>query len=347
MQPVVIIPAYQPGPALIDLVKDLSQHQLIIVNDGSSNVCDEIFKTLQTMSNVEVLHHATNLGKGQALKTAFNHYLLNYADDHMGVVTADADGQHLVKDIQKISRSLQFSPHILWLGARQFRADIPLRSRFGNTLTRKVFKLLVGPSIGDTQTGLRAIPRGFVKEILHIHFSGYEFELDMLIQATQKKLEIQEVPIETVYIDGNKSSHFNPLLDSLKIYFVFLRFSALSVASGCIDFIMFALSYMLTSNILTSTVMARVLSGSFNFIFCKKLIFKSSGKILHEIIKYLLLALAAIFLSYVLVITLVNVLGLNVYVSKLIADLCIFLTNFVMQRSFVFRSRVSVETPSE
>jgi hypothetical protein len=107
---------------------------------------------------------------------------------------------------------------------RSFAADVPLRSRFGNSLTQWIFRMLMGKDVKDTQTGLRAIPRSMIPALLKMKAPGYDFEMEMLIEAVRSHAPLACVPIETVYIDGNKSSHFRPLADSVRIYIVFVRF---------------------------------------------------------------------------------------------------------------------------
>src|SRR5204863_1625446 len=107
--------------------------------------------------------------KGQALKTAFNHVLLHAPADAVGVVTADADGQHLAADIRRVAERLEqarTTGAALILGSRTFAKDVPLRNRFGNVLTRGVFRLVIGRAIGDTPTALRGIPRGFLAALM-------------------------------------------------------------------------------------------------------------------------------------------------------------------------------------
>lgn len=342
MRPVIVIPAYQPEPILLELVKSLQSflpnQEMIIVNDGSSQEKEYIFKQLSELPHIHLLRHATNLGKGQALKTAFNYYLLHFPANHPGVVTADADGQHAVQDIIHLTNCLTENSEALWLGVRNFDRDVPLRSRFGNLLTARVFKFLVGSEVHDTQTGLRGLPHVFLRDIMKIPATGYEFELDVLISAATHHIPIREISIETVYIDNNKSSHFNPLIDSIKIYWVFIRFAALSMTSAGLDILMFFISYFMTESILLGTVIARVISGSFNFVFCKTLIFQSPGHFYLEALKYLLIAFVIMMASYFSVVGMVNYLGMNVYVSKIIADVGIFLTNFLLQNIFVFRT---------
>jgi putative flippase GtrA len=262
---------------------------------------------------------------------------LYYAKDCVGVVTADADGQHIPSDIQKISQKLIDHPHDLIVGAREFGGKIPFRSRFGNSITRLFFRFIVGVKLSDTQSGLRAIPKSFVEEMLEVTTSGYDFELDMLMRAARQHIKISEAPIHTIYFGKNRVSHFNPLIDSLKIYFVFIRFTAISIMSALLDFVLFTVSYYLVGNVFVSIVFARTLSCIFNFIFGKCITFRSTGRILPEGIKFLILAILLVLISYGLITSMVNFLGMNVYVSKVISECTLFFMSFAVQRVFVFR----------
>ena len=150
----VTIPAYQPDEKLIQLLKGIKNRlncQVIVVDDGSSGESVEILEAARQYATV--LHHEVNKGKGQALRTAFQYiYELNKPGV---VVTADADGQHAINDIDRVARAAMNLPSRLILGVRQFTNDTPLRSRFGNKLTRVLFKLQTGVTVSDTQTGLR------------------------------------------------------------------------------------------------------------------------------------------------------------------------------------------------
>src|SRR4051794_27402957 len=130
----VVIPAYRPSAGLVDLVRKLTDKRLpaiVIVDDGSGPEFREIFDQAAAFPNVQLLRHAVNLGKGAALKTAFNHVLCTMPDV-AGVVTADADGQHHPDDIERVAAALLARPDALVLGARAFDGDVPLRSKIGN-----------------------------------------------------------------------------------------------------------------------------------------------------------------------------------------------------------------------
>lgn len=220
-----LVPAFDPTIRLLRLVRELCASEfraIIVVNDGSAPACDAIFAQVASLERTTVLTHGVNRGKGAALKTGLGHIHRTFGD-HLGVVTLDADGQHLVADALRVAGALRAHPESLVLGSRGFERDVPLRSRFGNDLTRLLFRLLVGPRLADTQTGLRGIPRSFIPALLRLGGDGYEFELEMLIAAVGSGRRIVEQPIATVYLDRNSASHFAPIRDSLRIYRVLLR----------------------------------------------------------------------------------------------------------------------------
>ncbi|HEX2549384.1 MAG TPA: bifunctional glycosyltransferase family 2/GtrA family protein, partial [Gammaproteobacteria bacterium] len=324
----------------IKLMQELTQftekYHIIIVNDGSTGKSRDIIEEVSSYPNVTIIHHAVNMGKGQALKTAFQHYLAHFSDQSAGVVTADADGQHSPDDIQKIAASLPQANNGILLGSRQFDTKTPLRSRLGNSISAKIFQLIMRKSLRDTQTGLRGISRSLIKNLSEISGSCYEYELNMLVYAIKNKITITEIPIKTIYLDDNKSSHFNPLIDSLKVYFVFFRYILGSLSSAGVDFLFFTLFYFFTHHLFFSVAGSRVISGTFNFILCKSIIFKSKDNFMPEFIKYISLAVFSMLLSYVLIDALTKNHLLNVYYGKLIADVCIFMMNFTIQRLFIF-----------
>lgn len=337
---------------MINLIKNLRSNKfehIIVVNDGSTAKYDSYFELAKNQYHCHVLSHYVNLGKGRALKTAFN-YILNTFPNHVGVVTVDADGQHSLEDIIKCSNTLMEYPTDLIMGCRDFSAEnIPFRSRFGNIMTRNVFKFLCGVSVTDTQTGLRAIPRDYLKTLMNVSGERFEFEMNMLIDSKQNQINIKEVPIQTIYLEENKSSHFNPLIDSLKIYSVFLKFILSSFASFIIDISLFTLFISLLKGmtginyIMIATVLARIISSVANFMVNKNTVFNLKDNSLSTAIKYYCLCLIQMFISGVGVTYLFKVSGMNEVGLKLIVDVLLFLLSFQIQREWVFKREVKNE----
>jgi putative flippase GtrA len=342
VRPVVVIPAFEPGPGFESLVRTLvaePDQAVIVVNDGSAQGHAPVFASLAALEGVTVLQHPSNLGKGCALRTAFAHFLSHAGPACPGVVTADADGQHLAVDIQAMGNALAAAPDALWLGARTFEGRVPLRSRFGNGLTQQIFRLLLGPTLADTQTGLRGIPRGFLPDLVAIELPRYEFELEMLVQAVRSGMRIRELPVHTVYEPGNPSSHFRPLVDSLKVYYVFVRFLGIGLVTATLDFAVFSVCYALGMSLFGSLATARFFAGSFNFTMNHVLVFQSGEPLRATVPRYVAGVLLHLGLAYLLVDKLIANLDFNTYLAKLLAEGLLVLGSFTFQRLVVFPSR--------
>lgn len=334
----VLIPAYNPDQKLLSVVEDLIRFgfdKIIIVNDGSDSCCRDIFKKLENMEFCHVLHHAVNLGKGRALKTGFNYFYLNF-HDAQGIVTADADGQHLAEDIRKVVLAFLENPHNMVIGSRVFAGDTPLRSRLGNIITRYVFRFLVGKKLSDTQTGLRCIPRDRIPEMIRLEGEKYEYEMNMLISTKTSHIDIIEKPIATVYIENNKSSHFNPLIDSMKIYFLLMRFFFSSSITTIIDFLVFILAFKLTEQLSVSIILSRFIASLFNFTFNRSVVFHNKAQLKYVVIRYYLLLIMMSFITFLAIRAAVHFFGFNVIIAKVFVESLLFIASFVIQRDLIF-----------
>ncbi len=222
---VALIPAYEPSAGFGKLVEELwaRSFEVVAVDDGSGRRYEGIFEQIRPYAHV--LTHGGNRGKGAALKTGLSYIREHYGTDCV-IVTADADGQHCLGDICKICRAAARRPGALTLGSREFRPGAPLKSRFGNALTRKVYHAFTGREVRDTQTGLRAFGGELVPELLSVPGERYEYEMNVLLECARRGIPIWEEGIRTVYLDGNASSHFDAVRDSCRIYAELFCFAA-------------------------------------------------------------------------------------------------------------------------
>jgi glycosyltransferase involved in cell wall biosynthesis len=336
----VIIPSYKPDERLSRLVRellDLGFEKIVVVNDGSGPDHQTLFDTLDENDSVTVCEHATNRGKGAALKTGFR-YVQDGNLAVKGVVTADADGQHLPQDIGRVAEAGLRNPDKIVLGSRNFASGTPLRSKVGNLATASLMRFVHGIGISDTQTGLRYLPRSLLADLGALSGDGYEFELQSLITAKQRKVELIQVPIETVYIDDNASSHFRPIVDSARIYSVLFRFGGSSIACFAIDIAVFAWIFWLGESAMFATICARTISGIVNFVFNKYLVFRSRSlrTAAKEGLGYLALWLVLMLLSGSAV-SLVGAQATGLVVAvKILVDVSLFLLSYYAQSRFVF-----------
>ena len=349
----IVIPAYEPDERLIKLLEELKMNKLqpvIVVDDGSGEKYSDIFIQAERLvgdTGGVILHHAENRGKGRALKTAFS-YVLEHFPHTVGCVTADSDGQHTVSCITRVGDVLQEHPENLILGARKFDCeDIPWKSRFGNTVTEKVFAYVAGLHISDTQTGLRGIPTVFMQRLLDVKGERFEFETQMLLES-RNHYPILEVPIETIYESKeNHQTHFRPLADSWKIYKIlgkqFLRYIISSLSSSVIDIVLFAVfcaglkGVFPVVYVAVATVLARVISATYNYLVNYKLVFTSEKKHTVSGVKYVVLAICQMALSAGLV-----TLGtwalqfVPEVVVKIVVDTLLFFVSYYIQQKYVF-----------
>ena len=349
-QTAVLIPAYHPDRRLCALVRELSRRgfrRIVVVDDGSGHVSDDVFRTLREENLCTVLSHAVNTGKGAALKLGLDDLYTRFPDCP-AVVTADADGQHTPVDIERIAREAENHPDSLILGVRSFDGEnVPFRSRIGNKTTRLLMRLFLGLAVSDTQTGLRTIPRKLIPELLEITSNRYEFELEMLILCRRAGIPLRETGIRTIYLDGNAGSHFNPLLDSFKIYFVLFRYILSSVVTALFDFLVFLLVFPLTGgNVLVSTYLSRGAAVCLNYALVKNMVFGSRQKILRTFPGYLLLVCVSGFISAAMVTYMQEYFHLDPRLGKPVAELLLYLANFVIQRDFIFSPAELPEPPA-
>ena len=180
----VVLPSLDPDEKLIAVIDGLLEYgfsDIILVNDGSKQENLHYFTDLAAQHpEIHLLHHEVNKGKGAALKNAFR-YFLNNRPDGYGVVTVDGDNQHHPADTRACCEHMLETGHAV-LGCRDFnQADVPARSSFGNKTTSLIFKIFVGMTISDTQTGLRAIGREDLEILTAVPGDRFEYETNMLL----------------------------------------------------------------------------------------------------------------------------------------------------------------------
>lgn len=337
---VVVIPAYNPGEKLIGLVDKLNKENLseiICVNDGSDN--KEIFEKIKSFCCV--LTHDVNKGKGCALKTAFTYIRDNYSKG-VHIITVDADGQHTVKDIKRcVEKIKQCDTNTMVFGCRQFDGEvlkvIPWRSRFGNNVTKFVTKYFCGLNISDTQTGLRAFGYELLDFMIGVMGDRYEYEMNVLLNAKKNNIKFVEVEIETIYEDGNSSSHFNPILDSIKIYRIIIKYSLSSALSVIVDYVFFCMFLWLGVSIPLSTYGARAISSVANFYVNRSFVFNKKGHFARHIVLYYTQVLISATLSAGAVYFLSDILNGYEIICKMLVDTTLFFLNYYVQKKLIFR----------
>ncbi|WP_062202322.1 GtrA family protein [Demequina salsinemoris] len=337
----VLIPAYEPDERLIDLVRELAPAApVLLVDDGSGPSYGEVF-TVAEGYGATVLRHRVNRGKAAALRTGLA-WLLDHSAK-VDVVCADADGQHRPADIMRVAAEVNrrrnaAEPPAVVLGARAFDGDVPWRSRVGNRATSALVAAASGATLADTQTGLRAYPAELVPWVLGVKGERFSYELRVLLEAARAGIPLIEVPIATVYLDGNSSSHFRPVRDSALVLWPLAAFAASSLAAFALDTGLLLALTALGLTLGPALIAARVSSGLVNFALNRRAVFRSEGRPLPQLARYVLLAAAVLAAGYASL-SVLTWAGLPLLAAKVITDGGLWLASFGLQRAFVFAPR--------
>lgn len=343
-QKVALIPAYEPEPCLLELVRELHQRgmNIVVVDDGSSQEKRKLFQDICAYATV--LQHRKNQGKGRALKTGLG-YIYTHFSEECVIVTVDADGQHKPEDVSRVCKAAEATPCSLILGSRKMEGKVPLRSKLGNTVTRLVYRISTGTRVYDTQTGLRAFSINQAPLLMEVQGERYEYEMNMLLEFSRRKIPIREVEIATVYIGENETSHFHAWKDSYRIYKEILKFSASSFCSFLMDYLVYSFFIALTAglggnaSVLCSNAGARLISAGFNYTVNRKMVFQSRENPVKSALQYVLLAGGILVGNTMLLELFVNGAGINPYAGKLLTELLFFFVSWLIQSRFIFANR--------
>ncbi len=350
---VVVLPSLNPNEKfdrVVDGLREAGFQRIMIVDDGSDGQHQAHFTRTEAFPECFVLHHERNKGKGRALKDGFVEVLKRFPDAE-GVITIDGDGQHLTKDIIACGDALLENRDKVVIGCRDFDAPgVPPRSVAGNKTTSRLFRLLFGIRISDTQTGLRAIPAEMLPRFCEMEGERFEYETNMLLQMKKLGIGFVEQPIETVYDPEDYSSHYNAVKDSWKILKVMLRFifsdsSALryvlsSAASFVVDVLLFR-GFFSALGAMPAHIAARAMSSLFNFNMNKFFVFRSRDRYWKDLLEYYCVcvpqALVSMFLLGALVERLsISAPGMATFV-KVAVDTLLFFISYFIQKKWVFR----------
>ena len=339
---IALIPVFEPEARLLELIEDLKKNNfaaIVVVDDGSGEAYAEVFRKAGEAACV--LTHKENRGKGSALKTGLAYIKGQFFGEYV-VVTLDADGQHRAADARRVCEEAQNHPEALVLGSREIKKSAPLRSRFGNAITRGVYRLSTGVSVYDTQTGLRAFSDRRLQELLEVPGERYEYEMNVLLTCARMGTPIREMQIATIYLNDNVGSHFNPVKDSARVYREIAKFSASSLLSFFLDYTLYSALLFLTGgfgsavSIAVSNITARLVSASVNYTLNRRLVFKNQGNPVKSALRYAGLAAVILFGNTLLLSLLADGLHMNRYAAKLITEVAFFVTSWLAQKFFVF-----------
>lgn len=189
-----IIPALNEEISIGSIVIKTKRYagHVIVVDDGSTDDTAEIAQ----LAGAEIISHAKNKGKGEALKTGFSAARNNGTKI---IVTIDADGQHDPDEIPKVIAPILAMEADMVIGSRYLNGNnIPFIRHMGQIVLDRMTNLNSGLHVTDTQSGFRAF--GIcVADVFRFNQNGLSIESEMLAEAAGAGLKIKEVDIGVRY----------------------------------------------------------------------------------------------------------------------------------------------------
>ncbi len=211
----VAVPAYQAAASVGDVVRRCRARvaEVLVVDDGSTDGTGRA----ATEAGARVLRHPGNRGKGGALATAFADL---FGRGFEAVVTVDADGQHLPEEIPVLlaARCSQGAPPAdLVIGCRDHLfADMSRLRRTSNRCSSLLISGVAGQPLADIQSGFRLYSRALVDRV-GFPEPRFEAESAVVVRAARTGSRVVTVPVRLGFADGRTTSHYRPLIDSLRI----------------------------------------------------------------------------------------------------------------------------------
>lgn len=218
MRVLVIIPALNAAPYIGKVIQECLTvvERVVVIDDGSTDGT----ATVAREAGADVVSHPTNRGKGGALKTAFA-YALEHGFD--AVVTLDADGQHLPREIPKfVAAREQTGAHLVIGGRAHLFQEMLPRRRFANRMSSYFIAKVSKTGVTDSQSGFRLYSADLLRNV-RLHSEGFDLESEVIVRAGCGGFKVITIPINLGFVDGLSTSHYKPMKDSLRIAWTVFR----------------------------------------------------------------------------------------------------------------------------
>ena len=352
---VIVIPALNPPSSFVSYAEALRREgfsRIVVVNDGSRTDKLPVFFKLKRLG-VTVVDHPHNRGQGAALRTGFQYYLDHFQGQSDGVITLNADRQIPPSDVVRIASSLHneqaMGSFALVVGTRNLEGKNVTDYDYNmGGVMKLLYHMLMGVRLNDPLSGVFGIPDLRVRQCLEIGSDGYAYATSMTMSF--EKIGCRQVPVSYANYEEGVEPAFRKIPDTIRILYTifkkFIVYSITSVGASILDVIMFGIFHSITFRgnpmaIIYSTICARVISASVNYLLTKHFVFHFKSDSAQETTKsagafFVLTAMQCI-CSALIVSAMKMLLGGSAVGIKVIVDTTLFFVSYKIQHKYIFK----------
>ncbi len=220
MQVSIIIPAYNEetviGPLLEQVKAIEGLHEIIVVNDGSS---DKTAEVVGAYPDVRLVNHPYNIGNGAAVKSGIR------AATGDTILLMDGDGQHPPPEIPRLLEPL--GSYDMVVGARTRASDSQWQRNLANRVFNAYAGYIVGYPVPDLTSGFRVLRADIARGFLYLLPNGFSYPTTLTIALFRAGYAVKYVPFAAPARVGK--SKIMPLRDGLRFLLTLTRLAALFV----------------------------------------------------------------------------------------------------------------------
>ena len=352
---VIVIPALNPPtsfPSYIEALKEEGFSRIVVVNDGSRTDKLPVFYKVKRAGAI-VIDHAQNMGQGAAMRTGFRYYMEHFQGQSDGVITLNADRQLPASDAAKIASSLHNEQAM-----GSFALVVGTRNLLGKNVTdydynmggvmKLLYHMLMGVRLNDPLSGVFGIPDLRVPHCLEVGGDGYAYVTSMTMSF--EKIGFLQVPVSYANYEDDAAPAFRKIADTIWILFTifkkFIFYSVTSLGASILDVILFGIFTSVTFRgnpmaIIYSTICARVISASVNYLLTKHFVFHFKSDSAQETTRsagaFFLLSAMQCICSALVVSTMKLLLGGNAVGIKVLVDTTLFFVSYKIQHKYIFK----------
>lgn len=218
----IIVPAFNEaqriGAPLMATYKALLDkhisHEIIVVNDGSTDTTADVINTLKTdIPTLIFIDNKNNAGKGTALRDG----VAQSTGTH--ILTIDADGSTPFEEFFTLYETMTHGPYDIVIGGRHSPASqILVKQPWYRILISRsanvIIQLTLLPGIQDTQCGFKLFKGDVGRELFQqSHTNGFGIDMEILTLAKMRSYPIKEVPVTWL---NSPDSRVRPVKSTLK-----------------------------------------------------------------------------------------------------------------------------------